>query len=115
MRHCADSYIEHCAKGEYLMVSIRPAVASGVRRLERSTVGFAKTSKGFVVHNMSGFANAKVGPQVMAIAKDCVHQLDLQMIRKAPQASRKDALEVSEAMNDGAENQRLIGLQVRAA
>ena len=57
----------------------------------------------------------------MAIAKDCVHQLDLQMIRDASQRCLEDAMEalkemdVADAMNDGAEGQRLVGLQVRAA
>ena len=102
------------------MVSIRPAAVSGARRLERSTVGFAKTSDGFVVDNMSGFANARVDPQMVAIARDCVQQLNLQLIRDDSQRCLEDAMgglkemDVADAMNDGAEGQRLIGLQVRA-
>jgi hypothetical protein len=105
MRHCAEIFIDRCASGRYLMVSIRPANTGHVRRLDCTTVGFAQNKNGFVLHNISGFANSMVTQQALAIARDCLRQLNEQVIQPALDGSREDvAEEEAEKKNPGCEN-----------
>jgi hypothetical protein len=105
MRHCAEIFIDRCASGRYLMVSIRPANTGHIRRLDCTTVGFAQNKNGFVLHNISGFANSKVTQQALAIARDCLRQLNEQVIQPALDGSREDvAEEEAEKKNPGCEN-----------
>jgi len=115
MRHCTDNYIERCARGEYLIVAIRPVDSADGQTRGRATAGFVQTTNGFVLHTMSGFANSKVTPQAVVIANDCLRQLNGQWIQQAQRVSRVDALAGKESANDGAEERGTAGLQVRAA
>jgi hypothetical protein len=115
MRHCTDTYIERCAGGEYLIVSIRPVGGADGQTRGRTTVGFVQTNNGFALHTMSGFANSKVTPQAVAMANDCLRQLNGQWIQRAHQASKGNVLEREEATNDGVEEHSAVGPQVRAA
>jgi hypothetical protein len=115
MRHCTDTYIERCAGGEYLIVSIRPVGGADGQTRGRTTVGFVQTNNGFALHTMSGFANSKVSPRAVAMTNDCLRQLNGQWIQRAHQASKGNVLEREEATNDGVEEHSAVGPQVRAA
>jgi hypothetical protein len=105
MRHCAEIYIDRCASGRYLMVSIRPANTGRIRRFDCTTAGFVQKENGFVLHNISGFANAKVTQQALAIARDCLRQLNDQVIQQALDGSHERVVdEEAEERNAGCEN-----------
>ena len=82
MRHCADNYIDACARGDWLMVSLRRA---GERRA-LATVAFDVRSEQVTQARISGFANTLVSPQVQQLAQACQHQLQLQRNQLKQQA-----------------------------
>jgi len=74
MRHCATNYIRACAKGDWVMVSLRGS--EGSRPL--ATVAFDVRASRVVMKKIAGFANALVEPQVRRLADDCRRQLQVQ-------------------------------------
>jgi hypothetical protein len=78
MRHCADKWIAHCAKGDYLMVSLRHADKSRARGRPLATVTFDLRGDAVKLHKIAGFANTLAIPQVRDLAKECLGQLRLQ-------------------------------------
>ena len=119
MRHCADKYINRCASGEYLMVSIRNARRDGAKINEHrrgvATMGFKRTDTGFVFHEISGFANRKVTPQHLAIAKESLRQLNEQFMHLVSRETVGADVDVGEAANDAADGCSAIGLQKKTA
>lgn len=71
MRHCAANYIKPCAKGAYLMVSLRPANSG--RPL--ATAGYALDRGHVRLDKVSGFANALVEPRIHGLVTQCLEQL----------------------------------------
>ncbi|MBN9407476.1 MAG: PcfJ domain-containing protein [Burkholderiales bacterium] len=68
MRHCADSYVEPCARGSYVLLSVRRKDTG--KRL--ATVGVKPAGRGPELHQMAGFANALVPPHIAAFARQAV-------------------------------------------
>lgn len=74
MHHCADRYIERCASGEWLMVSLRSdSTKRGV-----ATVAFNLQAQPVRIAQISGFSNGVVEPPVLALAQLCAGQLEAQ-------------------------------------
>lgn len=74
MRHCADTYIEPCELGDWVMVSLR---RKG-RRHALATVAFEMRRDKVSQAVISGFANSLVAPEVHLMAKECMAQLQRQ-------------------------------------
>lgn len=78
MRHCASQYVHPCARGELVMVSIRlkdqkrplATAAFDIRPVERQRL------------RISGFANALVGDDLIALARQCQAQIRQQLARR---------------------------------
>ena len=77
MRHCADNYIDRCARGDWIMVSLRSSSSS--RSL--ATVAFEVRTPAVKQVRISGFANGLVSPEVRALALECQRQLQSQRRR----------------------------------
>jgi hypothetical protein len=71
MRHCANNYAQHCARGELIMVSLRRAH----HHHPLATVTFGMKKGAVSVHKYSGFANQKVSPEVQDLISQCRRQL----------------------------------------
>ncbi|WP_168226713.1 PcfJ domain-containing protein [Rhodoferax sediminis] len=78
MHHCVDRYIERCASGEWLMVSLRGSLGSGSTKRGLATVAFNLHSRPVHIAQISGFANGLVEPPVLALAQLCAGQLEAQ-------------------------------------
>jgi hypothetical protein len=78
MRHCAANYIDRCARGHWLMVSLRRSSCS--RSL--ATVAFDMRTPLVRQVKISGFANTLVSPEVRALALECQRQLQIQRRRR---------------------------------
>ena len=74
MRHCAESYIGACKRGECLMVSLR----SPGRTRALATVAFDIRTRKVSQKKLSGFANTLVSAEVLELAKQCQRQLQSQ-------------------------------------
>jgi len=74
MRHCATNYIGACAKGDWVMVSLR----SAKRGRPLATIAFDVRASRVVMKKIAGFANALVEPQVRRLAEDCRRQIQVQ-------------------------------------
>ncbi len=114
MRHCTDNYVERCASGEYLIVSIRLVGSADGQTRGRTTVGFVQTRTGFALHTMSGFANTQVTQQAVVMVNDCLRQLNGQWAHKAQRVSRANALEGQETANNSTQERSAGEQQVRA-
>ena len=68
MRHCADMYLARCERGSYVLLSVRRK-GTGERL---ATVGVQWSDAGLQLHQMAGFANALVTPEVKALAEQAV-------------------------------------------
>ncbi len=68
MRHCADVYVASCRNGGYFMLSVRRK-GSGARV---ATVGVNRGQDGLELHQMAGFANALVRPDIERLARRAV-------------------------------------------
>lgn len=77
MRHCADQYIDTCARGDWLMVSLR----SPDRRRPVATVAFDLQTDKVTLKKIAGFANTLVEPEVWQLAKECALHLQSQRSR----------------------------------
>lgn len=75
MHHCADSFVQRCARGELVMVSLR----DGRRRHPLATVSFRLTQDRVSVHKFSGFANHRIGDETYQLIQDCRRQLQRQL------------------------------------
>jgi hypothetical protein len=84
MRHCADKYIDRCARGEMLIVSLRDRQ----HRHPLATVSFEITASTVSIHKYSGFANQKIDPKVEELIRECRSQLQSQ--RRALAAEQTD-------------------------
>lgn len=119
MHHCADKYIDRCTSEEYLMASIRNRRRDGVKKNEHqrgvATMGFKLTESGFALHNISGFANRKVTSHHLAIARDCLRQLNEQFIQRLQHEVEMAHVNVGEAANEAANGGGTLGLRVGAA
>ncbi|MBS0415957.1 MAG: PcfJ domain-containing protein [Proteobacteria bacterium] len=68
MRHCAGSYVDRCASGSYILLSVRRKDTG--KRL--ATVGLQWADGALQLHQMTGFANTLVPPQIAAFAQQAV-------------------------------------------
>jgi hypothetical protein len=82
MRHCADKWIGPCAKGDYLMVSLRHSEKSRTRGRPLATVTFDLRGDSVRLHKIAGFANTLASPEAHDLAQDCLRQLRLQWQRQ---------------------------------
>ncbi len=73
MRHCADSYVERCARGSYILLSVRRKDTG--KRL--ATVGLQWVDGALQLHQMTGFANALVPPPIAAFAQQAVASMKI--------------------------------------
>ena len=73
MRHCADSYVERCARGSYVLLSVRRKDTG--KRL--ATVGLQWADGRLQLHQMTGFANALVPPPIAAFAQQAVASMKI--------------------------------------
>ena len=89
MRHCADNYVNRCASGELLMVSLRHQH----HRHPMATVAFSMNGESVSVYKYSGFANQMVSPQVRDLIDICCRQL--QPLRRSVSADQPVAKAVS--------------------
>lgn len=78
MRHCAARYIDECATGEVLMVSLRRC--TGGKAL--ATAAFDMRSPQVELKRISGFANTLVEPEVRSWADACARQLQPQRMHQ---------------------------------
>lgn len=85
MRHCADSYVERCARGRYVLLSVRRKDTG--KRV--ATVGVKPAECGLELHQVAGFANALVPPEIRALAEQAVQCMQAQAGR--PQVKRSRA------------------------
>ena len=85
MRHCADKYIARCARGEWLMVSLRKA---DLRR-PLATVAFDIQAPTVSQVRIGGFANHLVSPEGRELAQECLRQLQMQRNRSQPKPARR--------------------------
>jgi len=77
MRHCADKFVNFCAKGDLLMVSLRHAE----HRHPLATVSFQMNRERVQVHKFSGFANRRITDETYELIQDCCRQLQRQRLR----------------------------------
>jgi hypothetical protein len=82
MHHCADKWIGPCAKGDYLMVSLRHAEKSRTRGRPLATVTFDLRGDAVRLHKIAGFANTLASPEARDQAQECLRQLRLQWQRQ---------------------------------
>ena len=80
MRHCADMYLARCERGSYVLLSVRRK-GTGERL---ATVGVQWSDAGLQLHQMAGFANALVTPEVKALAEQAVRCMRRQASGKKP-------------------------------
>jgi hypothetical protein len=78
MRHCAASYVRPCSSGELVMVSIR---RQGLRR-PLATAAFDVRPLEKHRFRISGFANALVDEDLIAVARQCQAQIRKQLARR---------------------------------
>jgi hypothetical protein len=74
MRHCADNWIDPCAKGDYLMVSLRHQD----KNRPLATVTFDLRGDTVRLHKIAGFANTLASPEARDFAQQCQRQLQVQ-------------------------------------
>ena len=74
MHHCAATFIERCARGELVMISIRDSR----HRHPLATVSFQMPQTRVQVHKFSGFANRRISDGVFELIQDCRRQLQNQ-------------------------------------
>jgi hypothetical protein len=74
MRHCADDFVDRCATGELLMVSLRDSS----QRHPLATVSFQMDRNWVLVHKFSGFANQRISDGTYELIQDCLRQLQNQ-------------------------------------
>ena len=97
MHHCAARYIQRCASGVMLMVSLRDSAQAR----PEATLAFDMTGRGVRLIQVSGFANRQVEPAVHLAALRCLRQLKLQKRalakarRLAPQEAANDVLRLA--------------------
>lgn len=84
MRHCADSYVERCARGRYVLLSVRRKDTG--KRV--ATVGVKPAECGLELHQVAGFANALVPPEIRALAEQAVQCMQAQAGRPPVKRSR---------------------------
>jgi len=81
MRHCADVYVARCRRGAYFMLSVRRRDSS----VRVATVGVVWGDDGLALHQMAGFANALVPPEIETFARQAVasmrQQVDVELSR----------------------------------
>lgn len=77
MRHCADAFTDRRRRGEYYLVSVR-SKESGERV---ATIGIHWDADKLAVHQVAGFANARVAPQIHDLASLVASSMDLQRLR----------------------------------
>ncbi|MEZ5608116.1 MAG: PcfJ domain-containing protein [Burkholderiaceae bacterium] len=73
MRHCAGSYVDRCASGSYILLSVRRKDTG--KRL--ATVGLQWADGALQLHQMTGFANALVPPPIAAFAQQAVASMKI--------------------------------------
>ena len=83
MRHCADSYVDQCARGSYILLSVRRK-DTGQRV---ATVGVKPAEHGPELHQVAGFANALVPPEIRALAQQAVQCMQAQARRPRVKSS----------------------------
>jgi hypothetical protein len=74
MHHCAADYIDRCARGRILMVSLRDAAQAR----PEATMVFDLAAPEVQLIQVSGFANRLVEPDVHRAAQCCLEQLQVQ-------------------------------------
>ena len=97
LHHCAARYLQRCASGVMLMVSLRDSAQAR----PEATLAFDMTGRGVRLVQVSGFANRQVEPAVHLAALRCLRQLRLQKRalakarRLAPQESANEVLRLA--------------------
>lgn len=86
MHHCAATFIERCACGELVMLSIRDTR----HRHPLATVSFQMTQTRVQVHKFSGFANRRISDEVFELIQDCRRQLQAQRPTDVQQQETED-------------------------
>lgn len=74
MHHCASDYMDRCARGRILMVSLRDAAQAR----PEATMAFDLAGNKVRLMQVSGFANRLVEPDVHRAAQCCLEQLQAQ-------------------------------------
>ncbi len=74
MRHCAANYIAQCARGDWLMVSLR----SKQQGRPVATVAFDLRSQRVSQRKIAGFANTLITPELARLVLLCQKQLQVQ-------------------------------------
>ncbi len=74
MHHCASDYMDRCARGQILMVSLRDAAQAR----PEATMAFDLAGPQVQLMQVSGFANRLVEPIVQWAAQCCLEQLQAQ-------------------------------------
>ena len=108
MRHCAESYIGACKRGECLMVSLR----SPGRTRALATVAFDIRNRKVSQKKLSGFANTLVSAEVLQVAKQCQRQLQAQHNR-IHRAREKLSISAASLKEEGDREPTEIQLQPR--
>lgn len=81
MQHCAAKYVNRCARGELVMVSLRHSA----HRHPLATVSFLMTRQQVQVNKFSGFANRRISEEAYELIQDCRQQLQRQRRGEAKQ------------------------------